>query len=118
MAQQYCQDCGKPIAGEPVGFYGNVLCSEACRKHLSERVYFRDDPPEPGSTWYCPHCGVQNPLGDPKKDLRPSCTSCGRPLDPGSAAPPGKGGCLSVIVLGGGLAAYAAAAWGSSLLGG
>lgn len=97
---QYCQNCGTSIAGEPVTFYGNVVCGKDCQKDLSERVYFRDDPPEAGSTWFCPHCGEKNPLGDPRKDLRPNCDSCGKPLDPASAAPPGKKGCLGVLVVG------------------
>ena len=95
----YCQNCGKDTAGAGVTFYGNVLCGEACKKELSERLYFRDTPPEPGSVWYCPHCGAQNPMGDPRKQLRPNCTSCGKPLDPASAAPPKKQGCLGVLVL-------------------
>jgi hypothetical protein len=109
----YCQNCGKDTAGAGVTFYGNVLCGEACKKDLSERLYFRDTPPEPGSVWYCPHCGGQNPMGDPRKQLRPNCTQCGKPLDPASAAPPGKQGCLGLLVvalLPAGLAAAAALA--------
>jgi hypothetical protein len=94
----FCQECGKTLQGEPITFYGNVVCSKACQKSLSERVYFRDDPPEPGSTWFCPHCGASNPLGDPRKELRPHCASCGRPLDPASAAPP-KTGCLGMLLI-------------------
>ncbi len=97
-ATVHCQNCGK-LTDEPVTFYGNVVCGKECQKILSERVYFRDDPPEPGSTWYCPHCGVENPLGDPRKDLRPHCASCEKPLDPASATPPGKSGCLGVLLL-------------------
>ena len=106
----YCQECGKQTEGEPITFYGNVVCSKACQKSLSERVYFRDDPPEPGSNWFCPHCGASNPLGDPRKDLRPNCASCHKPLDPASASPPGKGGCLGLLLLplGVGLAAVLA----------
>jgi predicted RNA-binding Zn-ribbon protein involved in translation (DUF1610 family) len=95
----YCQNCGKDTAGKALTFYGNVICSEECKKLLSERVYFRDTPPEPGSTWYCPHCGKQNPLGDPRKNLRPNCASCGRPLDPASAPPPKSKGCLGALLL-------------------
>ena len=108
----YCQNCGKDTAGEPLTFYGNVLCSEACKKDLSERVYFRDDPPEPGSTWFCPHCAAENPLGDPRKELRPSCASCSKPLDPASATPPGKGGCLSLLLLPLGMGLWAALGMG------
>ncbi|HEX5009282.1 MAG TPA: hypothetical protein VFY71_02680 [Planctomycetota bacterium] len=106
-AKIYCQNCGKDTAGQSLTFYGNVVCSKECQKDLSERVYFRDTPPEPGSTWFCPHCGNKNPLGDPRKNLRPSCTSCGKPLDPASAAPR-KSGCLSVLLV---LALPALAAW-------
>ena len=81
-------------------------------KDLSERVYFRDDPPEPGSTWFCPHCAAENPLGDPRKDLRPSCADCSKPLDPASATPPPKGGCLSLLLLPLGLGLWAALALG------
>ena len=95
----YCQNCGKDTGGTAVTFYGNVLCGEACRKDLSERLYFRDTPPEPGSVWYCPHCGGQNPMGDPRKQLRPSCAQCGKPLDPASATPPRKQGCLGLLLL-------------------
>jgi hypothetical protein len=111
-ATLYCQDCGKAIAGQPITFYGNVVCSKECQKSLSERVYFRDTPPEPGSTWFCPHCGSKNPLGDPRKNLRPNCGSCGKPLDPASAAPPRKGGCLSVLLVVALPALAAWAAWG------
>jgi hypothetical protein len=104
----YCQNCGKDTAGQSKTFYGNVVCSEACQKNLGERLYFRDTPPEPGSTWFCPHCGGSNPLGDPRKNLRPNCVACGKPLDPASSAPPRKGGCLSVLLL---AALPAAAAW-------
>jgi hypothetical protein len=95
----YCQNCGTDTADKPLTFYGNVICSEACKKDLSERVYFRDTPPEAGSLWSCPHCGQQNPLGDPRKNLRPSCASCGKTLDPASATPPKKGGCLGALLL-------------------
>jgi uncharacterized protein (DUF983 family) len=95
----YCQNCGKDTTGKVLTFYGNVLCSEECKKQLGERVYFRDTPPEAGSTWFCPHCGAGNPLGDPRKNLRPECGACGRPLDPASAAPPKKGGCLGLLLL-------------------
>jgi len=95
----YCQNCGKDTAGTAVTFYGNVLCGEACRKDLSERLYFRDTPPEPGSVWYCPHCGGQNAMGDPRKQLRPNCSQCGKPLDPASATPPRKQGCLGLLLL-------------------
>ncbi len=95
----YCQNCGKDTSGKALTFYGNVLCSEACKKQLGERVYFRDTPPEPGSSWFCPHCGAGNPLGDPRKNLRPECGACGKPLDPASAAPPRKGGCLGALLL-------------------
>src|SRR5690349_6318425 len=98
MSTVYCQNCGKDTAGKALTFYGNVICSEDCKKRLSERVYFRDTPPEAGSTWYCPHCGKENPLGDPRKDLRPNCTSCKRPLDPASAPPPKKKGCLGALL--------------------
>ena len=95
----HSQNCGKAFGdAEPKTFYGNVICSEQCQKELGERVYFRDDPPEPGSIWYCPHCGSENPLADPKVNLRPNCTSCDKPLDPDSAAPPKKGGCLVLLV--------------------
>jgi len=95
----YCQNCGKDTAGKALTFYGNVICSEDCKKKLSERVYFRDTPPEAGSTWFCPHCSQENPLGDPRKNLRPSCTACKKPLDPASASPPGKRGCLGALLL-------------------
>lgn len=95
----YCQNCGKDTAGQPLSFYGNVICSEECKKLLSERVYFRDIPPEAGSTWFCPHCAAENPLGDPREELRPDCMACGKGLDPGSAAPPKKGGCMGVLLL-------------------
>lgn len=95
----YCQNCGKDTGdAEPVTFYGNILCSKDCQKSLGERLYFRDDPPEEGSTWFCPHCGNENPLGDPKVNLRPDCTSCGKPLDPASATPPGNKGCLLLVL--------------------
>ena len=104
----YCQNCGKDTAWQSITFYGNVVCSKECQKDLSERVYFRDTPPEPGSVWFCPHCSAKNPLGDPRKNLRPNCVSCGKPLDPASAAPPRKGGCLSVLLL---VAPPVSAAW-------
>lgn len=97
--QVFCQWCGKDTTGAERTFYGNVLCSEECREKLSEAVYFRDDPPDPNGTWHCPHCGEKNPLGDPRKDSRPSCTSCSKPLDPASAAPPKGGGCMGLILL-------------------
>lgn len=102
----YCQECGKDMQGPGKTFYGNVICSDVCQKSLAERVYFRDDPPEPGSTWYCPHCGGENPLADPKLQMRPNCTECGKPLDPTSSAPPKKKGCLVVV-----MPMLAAAAW-------
>jgi hypothetical protein len=95
----YCQNCGKDTADKPLSFYGNVICSEDCKKLLSERVYFRDEPPEAGSTWFCPHCAAENPLGDPRQELRPNCTSCDKPLDPGSASPPKKGGCGGMVLV-------------------
>ncbi len=95
----YCQNCGKDTTAKPVSFYGNVVCGEPCRKDLFERSIARDTPPDAGSTWFCPHCGGKNPLADPKKDLRPNCVSCGKALDPASAAPPKKGGCLAVLAL-------------------
>ena len=104
----YCQNCGKDATAKPHTFYGNVLCSEECKKQLGERLYFRDTPPEPGSTWFCPHCAAQNPLGDPRKNLRPNCTACGKPLDPASAAPPRGRGCLSLLLV---AAVPAAVAW-------
>lgn len=113
----YCQNCGKDTTEKQLTFYGNVICSEACKKDLSERVYFRDTPPEPGSTWYCPHCGDENALGDPRKDLRPNCASCGKALDPASATPPKKGGCLGALLLAmlpAGLLVFASAAPGTA----
>jgi len=95
----YCQNCGKDTADKPLTFYGNVICSEDCKKVLSERVYFRDTPPDAGSTWFCPHCAAENPLGDPRQELRPNCASCERPLDPASASPPKKGGCGGMVLL-------------------
>lgn len=96
----FCQNCGKDTTGSERTFYGNVLCSEACREQLSEKVYFRDTPPDPNGTWFCPHCGTSNLLGDPRQQMRPDCTSCKKPLDPASAAPPGrKGGCLVLVAL-------------------
>lgn len=108
-ATLYCQNCGKDTAGASKTFYGNVVCSEACQKNLGERLYFRDTPPDPGSTWFCPHCGGKNPMGDPKKNLRPNCVTCSKPLDPASSAPPGKGGCMSVLLVV--AVPVAAAAW-------
>lgn len=95
----YCQSCGKDITGSERTFYGNVICGEECREKLSEAIYFRDEPPDPDGTWYCPHCGKGNPLGDPRKEQRPDCTSCGKPLDPANAEPPKKGGCLGILLL-------------------
>jgi len=95
----HCQNCGKDTGGKALTFYGNVVCSEECKKLLSERVYFRDTPPEAGSTWFCPHCAAENPLGDPRRNLRPNCSACGRALDPASAAPPRKAGCLSLLLV-------------------
>jgi hypothetical protein len=96
----HCQNCGTQITGQEKTFYGNVLCGEECREKLAARLYFRDGPPEPGSTWFCPHCAAENPLGDPREDLRPACVSCAKPLDPNSAAPPkGKNGCLVPLML-------------------
>jgi predicted RNA-binding Zn-ribbon protein involved in translation (DUF1610 family) len=98
--QVFCQNCGKDTTGSERTFYGNVLCSDECREQLSEAVYFRDEPPDPNGTWYCPHCGEQNPIGDPRKQMRPDCTSCGKPLDPASAVPPGKkAGCLVLLAM-------------------
>ena len=104
--QVFCQQCGKDITGVEKTFYGNVICGEPCREKLAEAVYFRDDPPDPEGTWYCPHCGKPNPLGDPRQQARPDCTSCGKPLDPASAAPPGKRGCLSLVLIPVGLMFY------------
>lgn len=98
-AKLYCQNCGKDITGAEKTFYGNVICGEPCREELSAAVYFRDGPPDPDGTWHCPHCAAENPLGDPRKEARPNCTSCGKPLDPNSSTPPKKGGCLSVLLL-------------------
>ncbi len=95
----YCQSCGKDITGAERTFYGNVICSEDCREKLAEAVYFRDDPPDPNGTWFCPHCGSKNALGDPRKEQRPNCTSCNKPLDPASATPPKKSGCLGALLL-------------------
>ncbi|RKY20233.1 MAG: hypothetical protein DRQ55_08290 [Planctomycetota bacterium] len=96
----FCQNCGKDTTGSERSFYGNVLCSEDCREQLAEQVYFRDTPPDPDGTWFCPHCGDKNPIGDPRKELRPDCGSCGLPLDPTSASPPGKkSGCLLLLAL-------------------
>ena len=96
----YCQNCGTDTTGAERTFYGNVLCSDACREELSANVYFRDEPPDPKGIWYCPHCGKENPLGDPRKELRPDCTSCSKPLDPASATQPGKkAGCLVLAAL-------------------
>ena len=95
----YCQWCGKDITGAERTFYGNVVCGEECREGLAEAVYFRDGPPDEGATWHCPHCAAENPIADPKKEQRPDCTSCGKPLDPASAAPPKKGGCLGVWLM-------------------
>ena len=95
----YCQNCGKDITGVEKTFYGNVICGEECREELSAAVYFRDGPPDPDGTWHCPHCASVNPLGAPRQEARPNCSSCGKPLDPNSAAPPKKGGCLSVVLL-------------------
>ena len=98
--QVFCQNCGKDTTGSERTFYGNVLCSEACREQLAEKLYFRDTPPDPDGTWFCPHCGSQNPVGDPRQQMRPDCTSCGKPLDPTSSSPPGKkAGCLLVFAL-------------------
>ncbi len=105
-AKVFCQWCGKDITGSERTFYGNVICSEDCREGLSEAVYFRDDPPDPEGSWFCPHCGSKNALGDPRQEARPNCTACGKPLDPASATPPKKGGCLSFVLLPLGLAAW------------
>ena len=96
----YCQNCGKDITGQEKTFYGNVICGEPCREELAAAIYFRDGPPDEGATWFCPHCAAQNPIADPRQEMRPNCVSCGRPLDPASAPPPkGKGGCLGVVLL-------------------
>lgn len=98
-SQLFCQQCGKDITGVERTFYGNVICSEPCREKLAEAIYFRDSPPDPEGTWFCPHCGKPNKLGDPRAEARPNCTSCKKPLDPASAAPPKKGGCLALVLL-------------------
>lgn len=98
--QVFCQNCGKDTTGSERTFYGNVLCGEPCREKLAEMIYFRDGPPDPNGTWFCPHCGKPNPLGDPRTQMRPDCNSCGKPLDPASSAPPKmKKGCLMLVAL-------------------
>ncbi|MDG2147994.1 MAG: hypothetical protein P8N09_00565 [Planctomycetota bacterium] len=104
--QVFCQNCGIDITGQEKTFYGNVLCGEECREKLAAAVYFRDGPPDEGAKWFCPHCAAENPLGDPRQEIRPTCVRCDKPLDPASATPPKKSGCLSVVLLPIGLALY------------
>ena len=53
----------------------------------------------PNFMYRCPHCSAENPIADPKKESRPNCSSCGKPLDPASAAPPKKKGCLGALLM-------------------